>query len=161
MNSTIDSVLVTNKKKAMCRHDMTLLSQQKALVLWGVLGNKPWLHYNTSQLLNPLHSQSALKCSCGKMERGVTSWTLMNFRKTNKRSIMKLELSVCCWVHEVRKLHMNESVKYIPPGKVRPGRGSTKAHLAPRFMLALPGVFHHSYSTPCPPLTLLTSLTLT
>lgn len=51
----------THLISAMCRHDITLLSQQKALVLWGVLGNIPLLHYNTSQLLNPLHSQSALK----------------------------------------------------------------------------------------------------
>lgn len=63
------------------RHDVTALSLQKELVPWVELTKKPLLHYSTSRLLNSPHSQSAVKCSCGKRERGVTSWSLMACRK--------------------------------------------------------------------------------
>ena len=41
-----------------------------------------------------------------------------------------LELSACCLASGVKELYIYETVKNIPPGKVRPGRGSRK-HIWP------------------------------
>lgn len=42
-----------------------------------------------------------------------------------------LELSACCLASGVKELYIYEMVKNIPPGKVRPGRGSRK-HIWPQ-----------------------------